>query len=131
MTVATSKYRGTIDYFLVHAELTTAARYRGTLTYVEIADIMGLPATGSYMGSQTGQMVGEISEDEHSSDRPLLSALVVSSTNGLPGPGFFIMAQRLGKLSTDASDDEKHRYWETERADVYATWRRTRPKTRK
>jgi len=37
------KYRGTKLYHLVFNELITAARYRGTVTYQEIAKMMGLP----------------------------------------------------------------------------------------
>lgn len=126
MTIPKSKYRGSTDYCLVHAQLITAARYRGTLTYGEIAEIMGLPPRGSFMASQTGHMVGEISEDEYNSGRPMLSAIAVSSTNGVPGSGFFELAQLLGKLAADASEDEKRQYWEAERAAVYSTWRRKR-----
>ncbi len=47
------KYRGTKDYFLIYAELIRAARYRGTVTYQELADFVGLPLRGSYMGGGT------------------------------------------------------------------------------
>ena len=130
MTTITSKYRGTTAYFRLYAELITAARYRGTLTYPEVAEIMGITPMGSHMASQTGIILGEISEDEHNNGRPTLSAIAVSSTNGEVGPGFFWMAEQLGKLSSDASDEEKRRYWEAERGAVYATWRR-QPKTTK
>lgn len=41
------KYRGTKGYFLIYAELIRAARYRGTVTYQELADLIGLPLHGS------------------------------------------------------------------------------------
>jgi hypothetical protein len=34
-----NKYRGKVIYHLVYNELITAARYRGTITYQEIAQI--------------------------------------------------------------------------------------------
>jgi hypothetical protein len=42
MPIVKDKYRGTTLYHLIHAELIAAARYRGTVTYQEIAQIMGL-----------------------------------------------------------------------------------------
>lgn len=116
------KYRGTKEYQLVYAELITAARYRGMTTYQAVAQILGLPLTGSYMGNQVGHAVGEISADEVVQGRPMLSALVVG-VNGLPGQGFFILARQLGKLQSDQPEDEQ-RFWEQEKEAVYETWER-------
>jgi len=38
-----------------------------------------LPLTGNYMGSQLGQVLGEISEAELNQGRPMLSALAVGA----------------------------------------------------
>ena len=54
-----SKYLGTKEYLLVYGELITAARYRGVTTYQAIAQLIGLPLTGNYMGSEVGQILGE------------------------------------------------------------------------
>jgi hypothetical protein len=70
MATVSDKYRGTPIYFLVYCELLTAARYRGTVTYQEIAQIMGLPLRGSHMGKEVGHLLGEIAEDEHCQNRP-------------------------------------------------------------
>lgn len=64
MTIVKAKYRGTTKYFHVMAELVRAAQYRGLTTYQDIAVIMGLPLSGSHMGREVGQVLGEISEDE-------------------------------------------------------------------
>jgi hypothetical protein len=51
----TSKqYRGTREYALIFAELITAARYRGTVTYQELAELVGLPLQGNFMGAELG-----------------------------------------------------------------------------
>jgi hypothetical protein len=60
------------------AELVRAAQYRGITTYQDIAVIMGLPIIGSHMGLETGQILGEISEDEVNVGRPMLSAIAVN-----------------------------------------------------
>ena len=120
MPIVSDKYRGTTKYFHVHGELARAAQYRGVTTYQDIALIIALPLTGSYMGSQTGHILGEISEDEFRAGRPLLSAVAVG-VSGKPGPGFFVLARELGKLRDGESEDA---FWESERERVYAAWKR-------
>jgi hypothetical protein len=83
---------------------------------------MGLPLVGAYMGSETGHLLGEISEDEHVRGRPMLSAIAVG-VSGLPGPGFFSFARDLGKLAED-SEEARRLFWEAEKAAVYETWKR-------
>lgn len=100
----------------------TAAQYRGTVTYQEIAQIMGLPTVGSYMGSQTGRILGEISEDEVNAGRPILSAVAVN-IEGSPGDGFYTLAKLLGKLQED-SPEARIQFWVKERDAVYETWQR-------
>lgn len=121
MTAIGSRYRGTINYQRVTAELITAARYRGTTTYQAIAIILGLPLRGSHMGREVGQVLGEISEDEHNAGRPMLSAVAVNAA-GRPGPGFSALAEVLEKLDNDASKDEKAQFWESERDEVHKLW---------
>ena len=119
-----NKYRGTTTYFHVLAELVRAAQYRGLTTYQDIAVIMGLPTQGSYMGSVTGHVLGEISEDEVSAGRPMLSAVAVS-VEGKAGPGFFDLARKLHRLG---SSEDEPAFWERERHAAYAAWRRPLPK---
>lgn len=114
------KYRGTKEYFLVLAELITAARYKGKVTYQEVAKLIGFPLQGNYMGAEIGHLLGEISEDEANQGRPMLSAIVVT-TAGHPGPGFFELARHLGRLHSDARDEEL-RFWKAEVDAVYGTW---------
>jgi hypothetical protein len=117
------KYRGTKQYLLIYAELIQAARYRGTVTYQELADLVGLPLQGSYMGSEIGGYIGAISEDEVKQGRPMLSAIVIG-VSGKPGPGFFTWAKDLGKLKSDEKSDQEA-FWEAEKKAVYATWQRS------
>lgn len=114
----TGKYRGTIEYALVYNELITAARYRGTVTYQEIAKLMGIPLVGGYMAKLIGEILGEISMDEVEHGRPMLSAIAVG-VKGLPGDGFYKLARELAKLTTQ-SDEE---FWAAEKKAVYETWK--------
>ena len=121
MSVVTNRYRGTTDYIRVLAELVHAAEYRGVTTYQDLAVIMGLPLQGSYMGKETGHVLGEICEDEVKAGRPMLSAVAVS-VSGKPGPGFFGLAKDLGRFS--GGPDEEESFWRREIQAVYETWRR-------
>lgn len=114
------QYRGTVEYFLVYCALINAAKNRGTITYQDVAQIMGLPPSGSHMGRETGFMVGAISRDEHHYGRPMLSAICVN-VKGMPGEGFFVLAKELGKLQDD-SEEGRRRFWEEEKQAVYKTW---------
>ncbi len=121
-TTVFTKYRNKKEFLLVYSELINAARRRGTLTYQEVADLMGLPPRGNYMGAEVGHLLGEISEDEHLNGRPMLSAIAVSTT-GMPGSGFFDLAKSLAK-TTDRSVEAERRFWEKEKEAVYATWQK-------
>jgi hypothetical protein len=123
MPIVADKYRGTPFYRYVYGELLLAARYRGTITYQEIAVIMGLPITGNHMSRQTGHILGEISEDEHLAGRPLLSAIAVT-VRGEASSGFFGLARDLGLL--DSGEDE-HKFWKRQCAEIYELWRRPLP----
>ncbi len=123
MTVVADKYRGKTIYHIVKSELITAARYRGIVTYQQIAQLIGLPIEGSHMGKQLGHILGEISEDEHLQGRPMLSAVAVG-VSGEPGKGFYLLARDLGKLKDDSAEARKL-FWETEKVAVYKEWQHT------
>ena len=120
MITVEQKYRGKKQYYLVLAELITAARYKGRVTYQEVAKLVGLPLEGNYMGAEIGHLLGEISEDEVRQGRPMLSAIVVT-TAGHPGPGFFELARHLGRL-TGSSRDEEIKFWNAEVYAVHEAW---------
>lgn len=118
MTYVRSKYRGTKEYAMVYCELITAAKYRGTVTYQEIAKMMSIPQVGNYMSSLLGQILGEISDDEVEKGRPMLSAIAIG-VNGLPGTGFYKLAREMGRLTDQPEED----FWEAEKKAVYGTWK--------
>ncbi len=121
MITVDPKYRGKPEYFRIFLEIITVAKYRGTITYQEIAKILCFPLTGNYMGSEIGHLLGEISEDEVNSGRPMLSAVAVN-VSGKPGPGFFELARHLHRLGSENQDDEIQ-FWENELKSVYDTWK--------
>jgi hypothetical protein len=52
-------------------------------------------------GRQIAEALGSIMEEDDRAGRALTCALVVSSTSGLPGKGFFDKARALGYQFTD------------------------------
>jgi hypothetical protein len=121
MTQNTEKYRGKKIYHFVYHELIMAARYRGVITYQEIAKLMGLPMSGNYMGKELGEILGEISTDEVNNNRPMLSSLAVG-VSGEPGDGFYTWAKDLRRLKDDSKEGRKQ-FWEQEKQAVYETWK--------
>ncbi len=121
MTIVESKYRGSKIYNLAYNELKTAAKFRGYITYQEIALLIGLPLQANYMGAEIGHLMGEISEDEVAQGRPMMSAIVVN-TMGTPGPGFFDLARNLGRLGSKERKEEID-FWEKEKKAVYEAWK--------
>ncbi|MDE3230070.1 MAG: hypothetical protein KGO05_09315 [Chloroflexota bacterium] len=113
----------TKEYHLIYAELIHAARHRGTVTYQEVAELIGIQTYGSYMGHEIGAYAGVISMNEVRHGRPMLSAILVR-VDGVPSGGFFDLARQLGRLN---SDDEAHQqaFLAAETQAVYHTWKRT------
>ncbi len=114
------KYIGSKEFIEVYCKLIETAKKNSTVSYSEIASILGITSPGNYMGSEVGKVVEEISIVEALNRRPMLNAVVVTKETGLPGKGFFELAMRLGKLAPQ--DDEKD-FWERELQEVYNTWK--------
>ncbi len=92
------------------------------VTYGEIGSLMGITVSGSHMGRVVGMVLGMITDEERKADRPMLSAVVVSSTNRRPGPGFWGLAAQYGLIGEDADEAEKRTFWEDQLRVVRAAW---------
>ena len=66
-----------------------------------------------------GEILGEISEAEHSERKPLLSVFI-QHEDGLPGPGFFKMAEELGRYIPTFMD--KKQFVSREMSYAYNYW---------
>ena len=123
--IAPNKYRGTTTYHKVFCRLIQAALARQTIHYEDVAAIMNLQGKGQHMSKETGHILGEISEDEHNQDRPMLSAVVVQKTGkekGIPGDGFFTLACQLNKIEENTTPEQKKDFWRNELNQVYEKW---------
>lgn len=117
-----NKYSGTGQYFLVFNELVSAARHRGTVTYQELAQVLGFPTSGNYMATEIGQILDEINDAEDKLGHPILSALVIDS-QGEVGRGFYGWCESHLK-PTGSTDQEKRQFWESEKKKVHEHWRK-------
>ena len=118
-----TRFRGTVAYYHVMTELLRAAQYRGVITYQEVAWIMGLPSNNGFMNAATGQILGEISEDEVLAGRPMLGAVAVG-IGGRPSPAFYGLARDLGRLGYGRDEVQ---FWRDELDGVYEAWCRPAP----
>jgi alkylated DNA nucleotide flippase Atl1 len=116
------KYRGTRLFHRVRRDLQRAATEGRFVPYGDVASLMGLPRQGNHMACETGHISGEISEHTHAQGLPMLSAIVVRRDTGMPGQGFFTLAEQLGRLPRGASAGAKRRFWRQEVRAIFATW---------
>lgn len=66
-----------------------------------------------------GKLLGYISENEHKDRKPLLSVFI-KHEDGLPGVGFFSMAEQLGRFIPKFMSKED--FVKRERQDAYNYW---------
>jgi len=121
MSVVPDTYRRTPKYGLAYSALIMAAHSRSMLTYTGIARLAGLAQAGNPMATQVGRLVGEISEDEVTQGRPMLSALVVEKDTGQPGEGFFKLARDL-KIFDRTSKSAKRKFLSKEKSKLFTVW---------
>ncbi len=110
------------SYLRVYALLIRSAEERTTVTYGDVAAILGLPPSGQHMARETGRMLGAITHRECDCGRPMLTAVVVSSGDKRPGPGFYGLARQMGGLDTTATRDGERQFWKEELERVYEEW---------
>ncbi|AZV78106.1 hypothetical protein EBB79_09635 [Parasedimentitalea marina] len=94
------------------------------ITYQALAKALGL-APPNTIHRLTLALEYLIKEDA-AANQPLIAALVVSKTrNGLPAPGFFDCAQRVGRFSGDHSGPEQLAFHTAEFDAAVTFWRVT------
>jgi hypothetical protein len=93
------------------------AKLRAMIPYSDLAAGITAAALAPH-DQRLFHLLGEISSEEDSAGRGMLSVVVVhKSANMQPGPGFFELAERLGR---DTSDILK--CWVAELHRVHAVW---------
>jgi hypothetical protein len=93
-------------------------RKRKYITYKELMDEMHGPGR-----AHIGEVLEEVSCNEASENRPLLSAIVIHKSDRLPGDGFWkigIIRENLER----ASQTERDAFWQEQCNKVWTYWQR-------
>ena len=105
-------------YDELYNKLREVARQQKTAHYEDIAPMLRLMMGDPADRVRIGQILGEISKQEHDAGRPMLSAVVTHKGDERPGLGFFGLAQELGLVGTMDSETffihelkRVHRHW--------------------
>jgi hypothetical protein len=96
--------------------LEKVAASKTTVTYSQLASKITAMRYAPN-GEAFSELLCDISRASHGKGRGLLSAVVVHADDGLPGDGFFALAEALGRGGVDRETG-----WEEEVAEVYSAW---------
>jgi methyl coenzyme M reductase subunit C len=83
-------------------EMEASARAGGTMTYTELSNL--LTTTYAPNGRPFSTLLCDVSRKTYAKQKVLLSAVVVHDGDGLPGNGFFSLAEELGLDVEDRQD---------------------------
>jgi hypothetical protein len=99
--------------------LADLARKRETIGYGALARRLAIPGPGS-IHRLTDALEALMAEDAQAG-RPFRAALCEGKlSGGLPAPGFFEVAQRLGRFSASVDSPEAEAFVASERAALFA-----------
>jgi len=99
--------------------LITRAQVRGMMPYSELAQLIQSIQVEAH-DQRLFHLLGEISTEEDDAGRGMLSVIVVHKVGDMqPGPGFFELAEELGRDTSDILEcwvkelHKVHAYWGT------------------
>ncbi len=91
------------------------------ITYQELANALQILPPHSI--HQVTEALERLMEEDAAADRPFIAALALSKARGgLPAPGFFDCARRLGRLAGDPAGQEARTFHAAELNAVFARW---------
>ena len=102
----------------IYDKLVTIAKSGKKITYGDIAPLANLDMSKEADRAEIGKILGEISEKEFNSGKPLLSAIAVTASTGFPSKGFYTLAKNLeiydgsnDQFFANAEIKRVHNYW--------------------
>ena len=93
-----------MEHQAVYDRLVRAARAQEFVHYGELAKMLGIDMDNPHFGAQVGKVLGRISEDEVAAGKPMISAIVVSRDDMLPGKGFYNLGKQLHQVQPDEEE---------------------------
>jgi hypothetical protein len=101
--------------------LRKVAEQRLPVTYQEVAKALGLTPPNTI--HQVTEALEHLMTEDAATDRPFIAAIVISNARGgLPAPGFFDCAARLGHFDGDAAGLEAWAFHAAEFNAMVAFW---------
>ena len=116
--------KGTLDMILprLRAHLCDIAKNGSPVTYQALASALDLVPPNTI--HQLTVALEALIQEDAAAARPLIAALVISKARGgLPAPGFFECAQRVGRFQGDPSGPEAPAFHATEFQRAVEFWR--------
>ena len=105
----------------VRAFLENVAKRRTPITYQELAKALQIQPPHSI--HQVTEDLEHLMEEDAATDRPFIAALAISKARGgLPAPGFFDCARRLGRFAGDPDGQDARSFHAAELNCVFARW---------
>ncbi len=105
----------------VRAFLENFAKRRSPITYQELAKVLQISPPHSI--HRVTEALERLMEEDAAADRPFIAALAVSKARGgLPAPGFFDCARRLGRFAGDPDGQDARTFHAAELNAVFACW---------
>jgi hypothetical protein len=105
----------------VRAFLESVAKRRILITYQELANALQILPPHSI--HRVTEALERLMEEDAAADRPFIAALAISKARGgLPGPGFFDCARRLGRFAGDPNGQDARTFHAAELNAVFACW---------
>jgi len=110
----------------LRAYLQALAAMRVPITYRDVAKAMLLSPPHTI--HQVTEALEQLMADDAAADRPFIAAMVISKwRGGLPAPGFFDCAARLGRFAGDAAGPDAKLFHAGEFNASVALWARPCP----
>lgn len=92
-----------------------------TITYQALAEQLSVPPPNRI--HQVAMALEQLMHEDAANDRPFIASLVISKRrNGLPAPGFFELARRLGRFGDDPSESAMQAFHQAELAAALTYW---------
>lgn len=105
----------------LRTHLQARATLRLPITYQDAAK--GLQLSPPYTIHQVTQALEQLMAEDTAADRPFIAAMVIGkSRDGLPAPGFFDCATRLGRFTGDAAGPDARVFHVAQLDAVVALW---------
>ena len=103
------------------AFLESVAKRRILITYQELAIALQILPPRSI--HRVTEALEHLMQEDAAADRPFIAALAISKARGgLPGPGFFDCARRLGRFAGDPDGQDARTFHAAELNAVFACW---------